>query len=484
MAVAAPRRVGRTVGIAAAVLVGAGALGTGAYAVYSNTLGGGGPQPESAVPATSMAFTKIDLDPGAGQKIDALRFIGKFPAVPEEARSEGGDIKRALFESIQKDGTFKDLNYETDVKPWLGDRAGMAVFPMADGEDPGVVLALAVTDQDKAKAGLDKAVKGEDWGTACTVQTDFAVCGESQEVVDAAVAATNKQALADSGNYTSDVKALGKDGVAQFWMDAAGVQELVKSSTASDALDSVDMPTGEGRVIGVVRFDSANLEVAMKGLEVPSIKANSATGTGVTELPEGTLAAIGVAGAGQMLTDQWATLTDNLGTDLTDSVNELRTSYDIDLPADLATLLGDQTVVAFGGGDVQGEKMPKIAMVTDTAPDDTKALQAKVEDALGQALGIDVVDKDGHSVFASEAAYADELVAESGLGDADSFTAAVPGASDASIVGYANIRGLIAAYGTDLSSDERENLDPLSAFGISVQINDNGFDATMRLTTK
>jgi len=41
----------------------------------------GGAQPEDALPAGAFAFAEIDLDPPAGQKLDAFRFLRRFPAL-------------------------------------------------------------------------------------------------------------------------------------------------------------------------------------------------------------------------------------------------------------------------------------------------------------------------------------------------------------------------------------------------------------------
>ena len=50
----------------------------------------------------------------------------------------------------------KSVDYDKDVKPWLGDRFGVAVLPSDQAGDVNVAVALQVKDEDKARAGINK----------------------------------------------------------------------------------------------------------------------------------------------------------------------------------------------------------------------------------------------------------------------------------------------------------------------------------------
>ena len=50
-----------------------------AGAVVGTALSGGGDQPEQHLPGSAVLFAKVDLDPAASQKIDALRFLRTLP---------------------------------------------------------------------------------------------------------------------------------------------------------------------------------------------------------------------------------------------------------------------------------------------------------------------------------------------------------------------------------------------------------------------
>nr|WP_257908767.1 hypothetical protein [Janibacter limosus] len=92
----------------AAGLLTVGLLGGGALFAFSK-VNGGGPQPESALPGTAVAFAKVDLDPSADQKLDAFRFARKFPGAKDSLNGvdENGDLRKELFDALQDDGEFE-----------------------------------------------------------------------------------------------------------------------------------------------------------------------------------------------------------------------------------------------------------------------------------------------------------------------------------------------------------------------------------------
>ena len=59
------------------------------------------------------------------------------------------DLLRRLFS--EPDG----VDYGTELRPWLGARAGLAVLPPTeDADEPAVVATVQITDQGKAERGL------------------------------------------------------------------------------------------------------------------------------------------------------------------------------------------------------------------------------------------------------------------------------------------------------------------------------------------
>ena len=87
---------------------------------------GGGASPASAVPDDVFAYLAVDLDPGAGQQVEAYRTLKKFPGIKDELKLSGGDedLRKAIFEKIADEADC-DLSYEDDIDPWLGNSAAM-----------------------------------------------------------------------------------------------------------------------------------------------------------------------------------------------------------------------------------------------------------------------------------------------------------------------------------------------------------------------
>ncbi|GAA4353164.1 DUF3352 domain-containing protein [Angustibacter luteus] len=464
------------------VLIGAGVLvvallGAGA-AFAAAKLGGGGAQPDEAVPASAVAFVAVDLDPSSGQKIDALRFLRKFPKAADQIGKDD-DLRKALFDSLKDDGTVTG-DWATDVEPWLGDRAGVAVLPpVQDGDDPGVVVVLAVKDQGKAKAGLAKVAGGD---ASCEVTADFAVCAEEAATAKKAVADAERSPLSESKNYASDVDAVGDTGIVHAWVDVAAAQAVVPTTGGVDStLSGLD---ASGRVAVALRFDGPHLELAGKtvGAKLPA-KAGSVS---MADLPASSLAAVGVSGADESVRAAYDRLRkaaeQALGAGALDQqLDAIQQETGIAVPDDVVKALGDRVSVVFGGLDGQ---TPKVAA---RLSGDRGTLDKIVNAAREQGgLELATAPAGADTVLASTQAYADEVAKGKGLGSAKAFTNAVPSAKDAQAVLYVDIAQVVAQLGDEMniSDEDRKVLAPLSSFGAS--LHRDGGDATfdIRLTTK
>jgi hypothetical protein len=119
--------------IALGGLVGVLAVGGGAVWAATSLLGTGA-QPAEALPAGTLGYVSIDLDPSGDQKIEAIQTLRKFPEFKDQINLDtDDDLRERLFEEITKSGECEGLDYEADVKPWLGSRAAFAAVDA--GED-------------------------------------------------------------------------------------------------------------------------------------------------------------------------------------------------------------------------------------------------------------------------------------------------------------------------------------------------------------
>ena len=116
-------------GVAALALVGVGAFA--AFQFFAT-----GAQPSEALPATTIGYASIDLDPSGAQKVEALRTLNKFPAFKDELGLDtDDDLRKALFDRIQGgEDACANLEYARDVESWLGNRAGVAMIEVRPTE--------------------------------------------------------------------------------------------------------------------------------------------------------------------------------------------------------------------------------------------------------------------------------------------------------------------------------------------------------------
>lgn len=465
---------GKWIAFGAAGIIGLGLVGGGAVFAFSK-FNGGGPQPESALPSNSMAFAKVDLDPSADQKVDAIRFARKFPGMkdPLSGVDEDGDMREEIFDAVKDEGGLDGVDYEEDVEPWIGQRFGMAVVPGEGGGEPEVVLAFASTDEEAAKEGLEKATKD---GGYCSVQEDYAICGEEQSVVDKAVNDAASESLEDNESFSQDMDDLGEDGMVTGWMDGTAIQD------AAGAIEGMDEPGTklEGRFAAALRFDGPTVELAGRANDLPDGSVPSGDGTSAGDLPAGTMGVFAVTGLDDALKNAWpdfnSAMEGTLGYDWTSGLQDFERETGLSMPDDAAKAVGDDTTIAM---DANGPE-PQIAMRSNG---DRSTVDMLVGD--DPSSGVYVKDgKDDRYVVATDEGYADEVGNGGDLGDSDAFKDAVPDADGASTVMYVDVSKVVEAFGDELDDEERENMEPLSAFGLSVSGEDDHADFRMRLTTK
>ena len=280
-------------GIAAALVLGA---GVGAYAVY-NRLSGGGPQPHDVLPASTQVYVRLDLDPSASQKVDLFRLLRKVPDLADEIgiKSDGSDIRELVFPKILA-GQCDDVDYDKDVKPWLGDRIGVG----ANIEDRSLLIAVQTTDEDESRAGIKKLFDCADEKYGIAYVDGYAILAPKQAQVDRAVAATEKESLGDSKTFSDDFDQLGNQGIASVWADLKAVAELPEAKEALG--DQLDALTKAGSVAGTLRTDGNAIELAVLG--APSTgSGKDAKATALGALPADTVAAVSLAGLGDQVSE-------------------------------------------------------------------------------------------------------------------------------------------------------------------------------------
>lgn len=475
-------------GVAAAALIGG-----GVYAAMA--MGGGGDQPDSVLPGTAAAYVQVDLDPKAGQKVTAVRFFQGLE--PEVKESIDRDWRAWVWEQLEKDGDVpSDIDYAEDVEPWLGDRAGVALLPTGEGEEPIAAIALQVKDGQAALDfldGLDAEAKED---LAYYLESDYVVLTQ-KDTLETVKAAAEAGTLDDNEMFASDMDDLGEAGIVSVWADAEQLADIDPSALDPDlamteeALDLPEQPEVAGRMAGTLRFAEDAIEFHGISRDVTGVATPGAGSADrlVGELPADTAAALSIENGAEMVQATWDYYQE-LYPDEVDEVAQQASDAGFTLPDDLKTLLGDSMVLSVGPGIV--DAFSAMAPTDSGVPElpvgyrvttDTQQLQTLLNDN-GVGAGVLALREDnGTLTLGTHQAHVDALADGTGdtLGASDLFTRAVADADDSAFTLFVNVNPFEQYYLPQVTeADAREALELLGAVGMS-STNEGEGDGTFTL---
>ncbi|HET7355041.1 MAG TPA: hypothetical protein VFJ09_00025 [Nocardioidaceae bacterium] len=459
----------------ATVLVGAVVAGG---LVVGQFLSGGGTQPEDVLPAATVAFAKIDLDPSAGQKINALRLMDKFP----RARSQGDDLKAALVQKWFDDNPY-GLTYRHDLAPWLGDRAAVAAVATPGGKDDFTeLLALQFTDRDAMTTALDRAdaAMGKEDGTGFhyAVRDDYVLITRTR--ADATAFGDTAAVLADDPTYAADAERIdAADQIVLGWVNLGHVVDLLPANERRTLAEDLGSAHPKGSFIAGLHVEPSYVELAGQthGFDPTgtNLMAASHPGTSLVRgLPSDVTGAVSVTGLGPALAKLWDRYQANDALGLAGQAQQ----YGLHLPGDIEAVFGSELAVGVKA------RQHTVDVVSRVATDRPERAQQVVEQVVGMTGEPDfqVRSVDGGYVAGTDPAMLDTAAAgDGGLGSNPAFTEAVKDADRANAVLYVNIADLVRLYG---NAKDKRQLAPLSAFGMSSTGTSSDGQFTMRLTVK
>jgi hypothetical protein len=456
---------------------------------------------------------KVDLDPGAGQKVAAYKLASKFPSsgVKSEATVKDDLLRKVLDEEDEAD-------YDKNVKPWLGDRAGMAFLKPSSAKpnEPQFIAAVQYTDKDKAEAGLKasiaktKAAGGEDdLHYAFADGQDYVLLAETQPVADSAVSLDKH--LVDNPEFTKGVKALDGDQIVMGWVDVAAVWNALPEAKKQEARKNQEGLDPSGLVVvGAHAADNA-FEIVGKSVDISGGDSaqmrklvDNPMGKGkssgvIKQLPDDSLFAASITGLGDGLAASY----DALPAETKDNAQfqSALDQFGLKLPEDFKALFGTETAFtlagssgssssdSFGAASVVDQFKAGIRVVT-TNPDralelinktldsvnsyssgESKAAVAEVDKGYVLGYGLDSVKRD---------------LTTGTLGQTESFRTAVPEVDDSGVTFYINLQKVLKQAGErGLTAEQLRNAKVLDAVGITSKVEDGGNGSfKLRLTVK
>ena len=207
--------------------------------VLSAACGSGGgaadADPATAVPRDAVFYLEATVRPEGDVREDALAAAGKVLRTPEpEAKL------RELLDGLG------EFDYVRDLKPWLGERAGIWFSDRLDANgDLGVAGVVAATDLEEAEGAIEEARKrdgevterthrgltykvGKD-GLAYAFEGDFMLFGDEPEL-KRAIDALKGEPLAEDDRYKDAIDALDDQRLAHFYADTRRFFEFVAAT--------------------------------------------------------------------------------------------------------------------------------------------------------------------------------------------------------------------------------------------------------------
>ncbi|SDK14513.1 Protein of unknown function [Nonomuraea maritima] len=458
----------------AVVLFGGGAV----WAV--GALGGGGAQPSDVLPADALAYVRLDLDPAANQKVALFQLAGKFSTTKDKFTGE--DPREALFKLFDQD-TESKADFAKDIDPWLGSRIGVAVVPSGK-EDPDVAVAVQVTDEEAAKAGIAKLMDGDKYGIA--FRDDYALVAETQELATKYATATGS--LSDNAEFGDDMNALGEQGILSFWADMNGVLQAAKAEIPAEQAAAFEQ-LKNARFAGALRFDSAFVELAGLTRGASGMAADGdLQPADLSTLPATTAGALSISGLDEVLTKNWGEVQKQAGAsggpEAQQFLQQIQTQLGLKLPDDLATVVGKNLTVAVDSEGLESNQI-KGGLRIATDPAKAQAIIDKVQRGLtqGGAALPPIAKAAGDGVFtvATTEEYAKALAAQGTLGESEAFRTAIPNAGEANFAIFVDLDKIEKLYLPSMQGDDKANAEVLRAVGLSGTRSDSEASFSLRV---
>jgi Protein of unknown function (DUF3352) len=323
--------------------------------------GTGTSDPAALAPPGTLAYASFQLAPQGPEKADFDAAFGKLLGADPEAK-----LGEAFTKGAQTSGK---LDYQADVKPWLGDSVSVVVTRVGlhDGD---FAMLVASSDDAKAQAAIDKDLAGVhtesrsyrdvsykvlDDGTVNGIVSHFLVAGTEPAFKAVVDTAKDGNSLADSDQWKKSTgdRAAGKVGLA--YVDAKGLLQSLASNLPG--MQRVTTPL----LLGLLQLhpfvatldakpDSLVVDVSSPGT-APDPRGPAAASSALIEsLPTNSWLAAAVPDVGAALGKITAALRANplIGAQYTRLVDQIQARTGLDLNKDVLAAVGDVGLFARG----------------------------------------------------------------------------------------------------------------------------------------
>ena len=379
-----------------------GLVGATVVAGYLALFAAGTDRAARAVPADAIAYATVYLQPSTGQQMNLALLLGHVPGFADAA-----NLDQKIHEIAARFLGQAGIDYEADIRPWIGNQLSVALRPAADLSMPAPMLLAAVKDQALAASGMEGIAAGRGLtgaeetyrgtpitvadGLAWAVLDDLLIATTDLASLEAALDAETdaRPSLADDAGYVAAMRRLPADHLASAYLNLAlsaqraGAGEQIGGySTASAAL--LAEPDGL-RVDAIAPFDSS--------AATPEERADFAAGTQPSTLAEWLPATTQASAAIFDLQRAAQAAEDALGSQpgaegIIDTLNQLRALAAFGLGINLDDLLAlFSSEAALGVSDVMSAAPHGQLLLRPSDAAVATAMLDRVRDAIGDRGG-------------------------------------------------------------------------------------------------
>ncbi|HEX4718194.1 MAG TPA: DUF3352 domain-containing protein [Thermoleophilaceae bacterium] len=323
--------------------------------------GAGTIDPATLAPPGALAYATFQVAPQGPEKANFDAAFSKLLGADPETK-----LGQAFTKAAQTSGK---LDYQADVKPWLGDSISVVVTRVGlhDGD---FAMLVASTDDAKAQAAIDKDLAGVhtdsrsyrdvsyevlDDGTVNGIVSHFLVAGTEPAFKAVVDASKDGNSLAGSDQWKKTVgdRANGKVGLA--YVDAKGLLQSLASNLPG--MQRVTTPL----LLGLLQLhpfvatldakpDSLVVDASSPGTPADPRGPGAASSPLIESLPTGSWLAAAMPDVGQALGTIAGALQANplIGGTYAHVVDQIRARTGLDLDKDVLAAVGDVGVYVQG----------------------------------------------------------------------------------------------------------------------------------------
>jgi Protein of unknown function (DUF3352) len=346
--------------VKAALIAGVAALAVAVSGCGSQT-GAGSSDAASIAPASTLAYATFEIAPQGPEKAGFDAAFGKLL---------GPNPQEALGEAFTKAAaTGGKLDYQNDVRPWLGNSISGVVTRVGRGSAD-YALLVASTDDARAQAAIDKDLsgtgaqsrtyRGVDYkvlsdGTVNAIVDHYLVAGTEPAFKQVVDTADGGSSLADSDQWKSSVGSRGDGKIGLAYIDAKALLESFASSLPGAQQLAGPFLIGLLQLHPFVGTLAAQADQLVADVSSPGTKPDprgpaAASSKLIDAMPADSWLALAVPQVGQALTRIVQALKANplVAAQYERVLAQVRASTGIDLEKDVLATVGDVGLFARG----------------------------------------------------------------------------------------------------------------------------------------